>query len=433
MHSYRETDDDPGSIGQGPAIVETDGDISPILCFFLALSIMVPVAPEARLTGFDAVAGFLILHYWRLVRTLFRPAMILLLVSLAAMTTSAYLNGSETRALIGRGYQSAALLLEVMGFFVLISATNDKGRAAAVFGAMAGICCHYFYPSDLRILEEPIKFLVGVPLGAGLLALYAVVIQRASASSVLIVTLMIAYALFCFMAGSRSIGGVYFASAIMVAIVGFVRVPTSYAKFAPLAIVAIALAGYGVTELYTFLAIKGFFGERAAGIAAFQSSFGSIILGGRPEIIINLSGIWDAPLFGVGILNYPSIYIYEMIRLSVYSENSILDLSNILYHSALFGTAFESGLIASSFWIFMLYRALFAMPLLANMKIHQRAFIAPLLLMTAWHILYSPPIPYNRFVMAAGLAFSFFIYDEWKRLRTAELEDATIRGEFLTM
>lgn len=430
MHAYRDTGDGSAAIPHHPHGVEPISGMSPVLCFFLALSIMVPVAPEARLTAFDAVAGFLILHYWRMVRTLFRPAMFLLLISLAAMTTSAYLNGSETRALIGRGYQPAALLLETMGFFVLIATTDDKGRAAAVLGAMAGICCHYFYPSDLRVLDEPIKFLVGVPLGAGLLALYALAIKRASASSVLIVTLMIAYALFCFMAGSRSIGGVYFASAIMVALVGFIRIPAGYAKFAPLAIIAIALAGYGVTELYTFLAIKGFFGERAAGIAAFQSSFGSIILGGRPEIIINLSGIRDAPIFGVGILNYPSIYVYEMIRLSVYSEESILDLSNILYHSALFGTAFESGLIAASFWVFILYRTLFAMPLLAGMKIHQRAFIAPLLLMTAWHILYSPPIPYNRFIMATGLAFAFFIYDEWKRLREA---DAAVRDDLLTM
>jgi hypothetical protein len=422
LHAYREPNGE--GIPTAPIFqLEDRVEIAPILCFFLAISVMVPIAPDARLTAFDAISGFLIIHYWRLVRQVFRLAIALLLISLAAMVASAYFNGSDSYALAGRAYQPVALLTEVMGYFILITATSWQGRAAAVLGAMAGICSHYFYPSDLRIIDEPIKFLIGVPLGAGLLALYALVIRRVSASVLLIAGLMAAYALFCFLAGSRSIGGVYFASALLVGVVGFIRIPLNYSKLAPFVIIVIALTGYGFTEIYTFLAVKGFFGERAAGIAAFQSSFGSIILGGRPEIIVNISGIRDAPIVGVGILNYPSLYVYEMIRLSVYSENSVLDLSNILYHSALFATAFESGLIAASFWAYMLYRTLFALPLLANMKAHYSAFVAPLLLITAWHILYSPPIPYNRFVMATGLAFSFFILQEWKMTRAARLSE----------
>lgn len=396
-------------------------EFSPGLCFLLGLSVMIPVAPEARLTLFDTIAPFLILHNWRTTQSLFKGAILLLGIGLLAMAFSAYLNESEPRALIGRAYQPIAFLAEAMAYCILIRGTSDRGRSSLVLGTMLGICCHYFYPSDLRVLDEPIKFLIGVPLGAGLLALYALAVPRASASMVLIIALMVVYALFCFLVGSRSIGGVYFVSAISVAALSLVRVPGNYAKFAPLTMLLAGLAIYGVTELYTILAINGLFGDRAAGIAAFQSSFGSILLGGRPEIIVNLSGIKDSPIFGVGILNYPSIYVYEMINLSIYSQQDIFDQGNILYHSAIFATAFESGVIAASLWIYILYRVVFVVPLISSLSVKERAFVVPLLLISIWHLLYSPPIPYNRFVMSIGLGFAFYIYEEWKQARQAAL------------
>ncbi|RYF14277.1 MAG: hypothetical protein EOO77_14495 [Oxalobacteraceae bacterium] len=385
--------------------------------FLLAATILVPIAPEARLTLFDLVAVLLILHYRSSVMNVFRPTIIVMVISLAAMIVSANLHGSEMRALIGRAYQIVALVVEMIGFFLLLWHTDDRGRSAATFGAMAGMCCHYFYPSDLRVITEPIKFLLGIPLGVGLLALYALTVKRATATIAIAAVLMVAYAGFCLFVGSRSIGGVYFVSALLVVSIGAIRIPTNYAKLAPLLIVVIALAGYAVTELYTALAIGGYFGDRAAGIAAFQSSYGSILLGGRPEIIVNMSGIKDAPIFGSGILNYPSLYIYEMINLSIYTPDVVLDLSNILYHSAIFATAFESGIFSAMLYAGLLYRALFCIPLLKNLAVAQRAFAMPLVLITVWHLLFSPPIPYNRFVMSIGMAIVFFVYHRWRQTR----------------
>lgn len=403
-------------------------EFSPALCFVLGLSIAIPIAPEARLTLFDAVATFLVLHRWRMVQTLFSRTFLLLTVSLIAMAASAYLNGSDLRPLVGRAYQPIALLVEAIAYCILILGTDDKGRSSLILGVMLGICSHYFYPNDLRILEEPIKFLVGIPLGAGLLALYSLAVPRGSASIPLVISLMLGYSLFCFIAGSRSIGGVYFASAIAVAILGFIKPPKNYSKFAPLTILAACLVGYSLTELYTFLAVGGFFGDRAAGIAAFQSSFGSILLGGRPEILINLVGIKDSPLFGVGILNYPSIYLYEMINLSVYAREDVLDFENVLYHSVVFATAFESGLIAASFWIYLLYRSAFVIPLLGRMTVGARAFSLPLIIVAIWHLLYSPPIPYNRFVMAIGIALVFYLHIDWKRAKVTQEEVTDIKA-----
>lgn len=400
--------------------------ISAGACFLLGASVALPIAPEARLTMFDGIALLLILRSWRIVMSVFKPAIIVLTISSLAMGVSAYLNASEMRALAGREYQMIFLLIETMGYGILIGRTNDKGRSALALGVAIGICSYYFHPSDARVLDEPIKFLLGIPLGVGLLALYALVQPRASASVPLVVGLMIGYALFCFLVGSRSIGGVFFVSALIVVGIGWVAVPRNYKIIAPVVIIIAALSVYGLTELYTTLAVHGVFGARAAAIAAFQSSYGSILLGGRPEIIVNVSGIKDAPFFGVGVLNYPSIYLYEMINLSVYSKDEVLDLDNILYHSALFATAFESGIIAAAIWGFLLYAALIAVPLLKNVATGYRAFVAPLLLITIWHILYSPPIPYNRFVMGIGLGFAFFLYIEWKKIRDNDQEQGPL-------
>jgi hypothetical protein len=317
--------------------------------------------------------------------------------------------------LAARAYPMVLIMAELVGYFIIISGSNAKGRALLALGVMLGICFHYFYPSDLRVLEDPIKFLLGIPLGVGILAFFALIAGRGLAPLLLSAALMMAYAGFCFLLGSRSIGGVYFISALVVVALHFFRIPASYPRFAPLMIALSVIAAYAFTELYTVLALRGVFGNRAADIAFFQSSFGSILLGGRPEIIVNLIGIRESPLLGVGILNYPTIYLYDMINLSVYSEDDVLDLENILYHSALFATAFESGLVAAAFWGVLLYRTAFVVPLLAGLEATFRAYVAPLVIITIWHILYSPPIPYNRFIMAVALAFVFFVHSEWKR------------------
>lgn len=363
---------------------------------------------------------------WPIAKPVFRGAALVLAISLAMMTVSVYMNESGLRALVGRAYSMVMLLLEVAGYYILIRQSDNKGRTTLVLGVMIGVCCHYFYPNDLRVLDEPIKFLLGIPLGVGLLALYALAVPRGSASVALLVVPMLAYALFCFLVGSRSNGGVFFVSAMLVAVVPLVPTPRAYGKYAPFMILIAGIAGYAVTELYTYLALQGYFGFRAANVAAFQSSFGSILLGGRPETIINMQGIKDAPVLGVGIENYPSIYIHEMVNLAAYDAESVLSIDGVLYHSALFATAFETGIVSALFWGAMLYITLFAIPLTKALSPSFRAAVMPLLMITVWHILYSPPIPYNRFMIGLGLAIAFFLFFEWKQ-RSASSDQVTER------
>lgn len=401
----------------------SDGDkpIHASICLLAAMTIAVPLDNQARLTLFDIVASALLVTGWRQTRGLFSGFALALAISLAAMAASVYWHESGLLAFLGRSYSSILLFVEVMGMYILASRTTETGRAALVLGAMLGISAHYFYPNDLRILDNPIKFLLGIPLGTAAMAGYALLAQDRQVSALPAASLMVAYSLFCFLAGSRSIGGVFFAAGMCLMLLPYIRVGKRYGYLAPIMMVAFGIGLYSFAELYTFFALKGFFGNTAANIAAFQSSFGSTLVGGRPEIIVNLIGIGDSPIFGVGIGNYPTIYLYEMIRLSVYSESTVLELDNILYHSAIFATAFESGIPSALFWAMAFYLALFAIPLLRTMPVGQRAYVLPLLLVTGWHLLYSPPISYNRFVMAPGLAFAFYAYAAWLRERRGEL------------
>lgn len=404
----------PGRQPFGSGAIPARAHFSPAVCFALGLLILMPIAPESRLTAFDLVAPALLLSQWRVAMGGFKGILLLLAVSVSAMFASAEINASGLVAFVGRSYPMVALTIEMIAYYVIFRGSDLRGCASLVLGTMIGICFHYFYPNDLRILDDPIKFLIGIPLGVGLLALPTVIAPRSTSVVPLAVAFMLGYALFCFVMGSRSIGGVYVVSALLLITLRYVRIPRGYAQYAPLMILLSVAGTYALTELYTYLALRGVFGDRAAGIAYFQSSFGSILLGGRPEIIVNIMGAQDSPFWGVGILNYPSIYVYEMINLAVYSQNEVLQLDNILYHSALFATAFESGVIAAAFWGMLAYRTVFIVPLLCRLTPNVRTFIGPLAIITVWHILYSPPIPYNRFIMAIGLALVFFVYSQWK-------------------
>lgn len=395
-------------------------EISPAICLLIGLTVMVPVAPESRLTLFDGIAPILILYRWRAVRTLFWPTLILAIVSMTAMAFSAWMNQSDMRVLLGREYQIAALVIEMIGYWTLLEGTSRQGRTALLLGTTAGMCAHYFYPVDLRVLDEPIKFLLGIPLGVALLALVALLMPWVLGYPLFAAALLAAYAVFCFLVGSRSIGGVFFTAALLLPFAERIRMPRGYARWSPALIPLAAAAVYALTEIYTTLALHGWFGDRAAAIAQFQSSYGSILLGGRPEIIINVEGILDSPLLGVGIINYPSLYLYEMLNLHVYAEQTVLAQENVLYHSALFATAFESGLIAAAIWAYLIYIGIFSVPLLRKVEPEQRPLMAPLILISIWHILYSPPIPYNRFLLGIGLACAFYIYGEWKGTRDEE-------------
>ncbi len=397
------------------AVVTGLPDFSPMMCFLAAFTVAIPLEPQARLTLFDGIAGLLAVFGWRQTERLFSGLLLALVVSLAVMAASTYVHGSGVIALVGRSYSSIALFVEVVGYYILASRTNETGRAALIFGAMLGICAHYFYPNDLRVVDNPVKFLIGIPFGVGVVAIYALLSKGRRVPVMPAVGLMMVYGIFSFLIGSRSVGGVFFAAALVLVLLPHIPLPKNYTRLAPLIMVVFGVGLYAFAELYSFLAIRGLFGDTAANIAIFQDSFGSILIGGRPEIVVNLIGIRESPLLGVGINNYPAIYLYDMINLRVYSEDSVLDIDNILYHSAIFATAFESGILSATFWVVALYRALFAMPLLRDMPVGQRVCVLPLLLVTAWHLLYSPPISYNRFVMAVGLAFAYYIFADWKR------------------
>ena len=100
----------------------------------------------------------------------------------AADLRKGFLWGAKILSYMVYVYLILVEIILVIGFFLLLWHTDDRGRSAATFGAMAGMCCHYFYPSDLRVITEPIKFLLGIPLGVGLLALYALTVKRATAT-----------------------------------------------------------------------------------------------------------------------------------------------------------------------------------------------------------------------------------------------------------
>ena len=223
------------------------------------------------------------------------------------------------------------------------------------------------------------------------------------------------------MIGSRSIGGVFLVCAALTWVRFDVAFTQQYTKRFPLFLLIAFAGGYILSEVYTYFAIAGFFGDVAQGIADFQSGFyGNILLGGRPEIIVNLAAFLDSPLIGHGPLSVRVEYINLLVDIGVYSEDLVYSDPEVLYHSMLFGAAHEGGFPAMLLWLFLTYKIAYAIPLFLATN-RAAAFIAtPFLVVSLWHIIFSPLIAYNRWLLAFAISLAFLVHDMRKRFAESQ-------------
>lgn len=379
------------------------------LIFFLGFAI--PLASQASLVLFDLIAAWICLSKAKvLIRNKqVRIFLWLFILFQGSMLFTTVVHGLPLWNFLRRSYGVTLLLFESMALFFVFSKADNKQALITFLGVMLGISMHYFYPADARVTDLPIKFLLGIPLGVALASLLSLNTWRSTRDLVVLSGLLLAYSGFCMSVGSRANGGVFFISAILVwARFNFVF-SSSYNKIFPCYLIASFFLVYALSELYTYLALVGVFGETAQGIADFQHSFyGNILLGGRPEVIVNLVAFSDKPLIGHGPLVNDMKYLDFLSMLNVYSDEVIYQNEATLYHSMLFSAAHEAGVFATIFWIFIFYKIVLALPIIISMRKRLAAGAAALLISALWHVLFSPLIYTSRWNVALALGLAFF-------------------------
>lgn len=382
-----------------------------IVASFVAFSI--PVAPEARFILFDIFAILICISHSRLLAHSNQVKIIVLffLCYQAVMLVSTVAHGLPITNFVRRSYAVTFLLIEALALYRLLAISNERRLLALILGVMLGVCMHYFYPSDDRIYDLPLKFLLGIPIGVILVVTVNIVSYRQTSGKLMLSIVVFAYSLFLMLAGSRANGGFFFVAALLVWLKFDILSNQEYGKKF-LAILPLGLIGvYLLSELYTYATIKGIFGETAQGIAIFQSSFGNILLGGRPEIIVNVTAFLDSPLIGHGPIAEDSQYLNILSVMNVYSDEYLSDNPEKMYHSVLFTSLQEGGMMASLIWIYVIYKMTYAIPIIISLQRKLAFMVVPLLLAGIWHTLFSPLISYNRWFIALAIGMAFFCCD----------------------
>lgn len=165
-----------------------------------------------------------------------------------------------------------------------------------------------------------------------------------------------------------------------------------------------------LVSLFEKLALAGYFGDSARARASTQSQgeFGALLTG-RAETGFSLRSIAEHPLVGVGSYGSPSREVIEA-QVQLLADTGYATVARQAlegqwssFHSELFGSAAENGVLALGFWAVV--AALFARGLYRVLS--GQAVLPPLVAfvsaMGIWDLLYSPLGADRKFWVAASI------------------------------
>lgn len=384
---------------------------NPIALIVFVILFAVPVTPEARVILFDLVAFWICVSEYRVIFSSRQLRLLLMLFSvyLIIMLISAFAHGLPLVNFLRRSYVVTLLLVEAIAVCRLLSDSSEMRQMCILLGSMIGMSMHYFYPADDRVKDLPIKFLLGLPLGVIIALLPGLIQMDNLARKVVLSASLFAYSMYCIFVESRMNGGIFFLTSVLVWTKFEVAQESRYGKVFLAYLLVSPLVAYSLIEAYTRMAIKGYFGSNAQGIAEFQSQiFGNILLGGRPEIIVNIVAFINHPLLGMGPISTNPAYLDLLSAIGVYSDNTVYGNKESIYHSMLFTAAHEAGILAILMWIYIIYKMLYALPIVISRRSRMAIAVVPLLLGGVWNVLFSPLIPYNRWIVSIGVGAALF-------------------------
>ena len=382
--------------------------------FIIAVLLAVPVNLFPRVYMFEIVAVFATM--WLFLRDKNATKLILAFFCVAIVAAISTLqNQTPASSLFSREANFSLALCDGLLVFTLLRQTHLSNWPRYIVVMSLGIIVTLIYPEDLRALDEPMKFLVGVPLGA--LVAYFTGGGRFSSGirSVIVLFAATLFGGFCFYVGARNLGGTFlFASILWVVFAGYGVTARKTGRYRSgtstlLFILGLAVLGIGLLQGYGMAARTGVFGERAADIANAQTeSAGNLLLGGRPEIIANLAAFIDAPILGHGVGAEGEKYRRLLLESGYWDETYYILDEGLPLHSVIFGAAAETGILALLFWTWMLWVLLQAVLAVNILRPKHGLVLSFVLLSACWDVLFSPLTGVSRikFAMALGIALA---------------------------
>ncbi len=386
----------------------------PPISLIYGLSIGLRLTPDGRVTIFDWISLIFILKYFRSFASdvYLRRTVVLFAVYVAALVISTMVNHTPLLSLFRRGGTALLLLIDIAGIYLFWIHSKQRDIGILIVAMMLGVFSYFIYPIDARVMDEPLKFLLATPITVLVGGLFFNIRLPQFVASAAVSCLALIFAVIFFLNGARNPGGILIAFSVLIwcSIAVDRRRELMHRRILLFKyFFFMALGAYALTELYTYAAIAGYFGDRAAAIAEFQSQFlGSIIIGGRPEILANLVAISESPLVGWGPLAEDLPHQLLLIGLGVYGKDWFED-DGSLYHSMIFGAGHEAGIPAMLVWIALFYWC-FKACIVSLSRWGRYKYFLPLLLNAMWNLLFSPLISLDRPQIAAAVAFAFMCF-----------------------
>jgi hypothetical protein len=386
----------------------------PPISLIYGLSVGIRLTPDGRLTIFDWISIIFVLKYFRTFTSnvYLRRTTVLFAVYGVALIVSTLVNHTPLWSLLRRGGTALLLLIDIAGIYLFLIHSKQRDIGILIVAMMLAAFLYFIYPVDSRMTDEPLKFLLATPITVLVGALFFNIKLPQFAASAAVSCLALIFAAIFFLNGDRNPGGILIGFSVLVwcSISAGRRRELMHRRILLFNyFLMMAVGAYGMTELYTYAAIAGYFGDRAAGIAEFQSQvLGSILLGGRPEILVNLIALAESPLVGWGPLAEDAPHQLLLMSLGVYGQDW-LDNDGSLYHSMVFGAGHEAGFPAMLVWIALLYWCCKA-SIVSLSKWGRYKYFLPLLLNAMWNLLFSPLVSLNRPQIAAAVAFAFMCF-----------------------
>lgn len=299
-----------------------------------------------------------------------------------------------------RGWAKIIFLMLNFSAIYLLLVDNVKRIILFTAGfAIGGFLNFYINPPELA-LAAPWKFGLATP--TSLLVILIAQWRIITRIRLLQELLIIAFGSIALYLGSRSLGGFFILSGLLLYIHHTPKVRNWFIKkrITPLRsvllLIIMSLFAWGMLTIYGMAAKSGTLGEQAEIKYRQQSGDYGVLLGGRVEILASSQAIIDSPLIGHGSWAKDPKYKLNFLELAdlgyEINEQAILESESDLIpsHSHLFGAWVEAGILGALFWAWVFTLVIRTLYEIFKIEHVLLPLLITILIIAAWSILFSP-------------------------------------------
>jgi len=302
-----------------------------------------------------------------------------------------------------RGWSKVAFTLA--NFIALYLIFENKPRRFVLFGygLAVGLFLTYLVNPGPYGASEAWKFGYGYSLT--LIAVLFACTDVATQRRVLRCGVLAAVAIANLLHDFRSLAGVCVLTTFYVAAAGLTgrdrsRSPVRVSAGGVLGLVTLlAAVGLSFVSLYGHLAGSGALGARAADKYSSQAGGAySLLVNGRPEILVSSRAVADSPLLGHGSWAKDPKYLEMQVGAGQHPSQATLETGPIPTHSYLMGAWVEAGILGAFVWAWALWLAISVLMLLYRRDGKLVPLVAFAGFALIWNVFFSPYGSFERLI-----------------------------------